>query len=101
MNIPILSGLARMAGDYDPFIVDLWGVVHDGEAVFPGAVDCLRRLRQRGARQAGIDAVWIGGGIHADALAMGPDGRLQPDKVHAVAERAGERPKAIWPWLKR
>jgi HAD superfamily hydrolase (TIGR01459 family) len=53
----------------------------------------------RGARQAGIDAVWIGGGIHADALAMGPDGRLQPDKVHAVAEQAGERPKTILPWL--
>ncbi len=54
----------------------------------------------RGARQAGIDAVWIGGGIHADALAMGPDGRLQPDKVHTVAEQAGEHPKAILPWLK-
>jgi HAD superfamily hydrolase (TIGR01459 family) len=39
------------------------------------------------------------GGIHADALAMGPDGRLQPDKVHAVAEQAGERPKTILPWL--
>ena len=288
MNIPILSGLAGMAGDYDLFILDLWGVVHDGEFVYPGALDCLHRLRRRGARvvllsnaarlsdavaahlaelgvtedlydrlltsgeatanaiaagasgsgadarpayihlgpercrptldacggretdidgaeiiictglvddeteqaedyrgilaegvdrgltmvcanpdviairggrtipgagavaalyeelggtvqrfgkpfpvifdrwfaespeipraravmigdglptdirgarQAGIDAVWIGGGIHADALAMGPDGRLQPDKVHAVAEQAGERPKAISPWL--
>lgn len=288
MNIPILSGLAEIAGDYDLFIVDLWGVVHDGEAVFTGAVDCLQRLRQRGARvvllsnaarlgdsvaahlaklgvtedlydwlltsgdatanaitagasgsgadarpayfyigpersratldacggretdidgadiiictglvddetekaedyrdiltegvergltmvcanpdvfvirggrkiygagaaaalyeelggtvqrfgkpfpaifdrlfaespeisraravmigdslstdirgarQTGIDSVWIGGGIHADALAMGPDGRLHPDKVHAIAEQAGERPKAIVPWL--
>lgn len=53
----------------------------------------------RGARQAGIDAIWIGGGIHADALAMGSDGRLHPDKVHAVAEEAGEHPKAILPWL--
>ncbi len=39
-----------MASDYDLFIFDLWGVVHDGEAVYPGAVDCLHRLRQRGAR---------------------------------------------------
>lgn len=289
MRIPILSGLAGIAGDYDLFIVDLWGVVHDGEAVYPDAVDCLHRLRQRGgrivllsnaarpsasiaahlvklgvtddlydwlltsgeatadaiaagasgsgadarpayyhlgpercrptldacagretdingaeiiictglvndeteqaedyrgiltegvdrgltmvcanpdvvairggraipgagalaalyeklggtvqrfgkpfpgifdrlfaespeipraravmigdglptdirgARQAGIDAVWIGGGIHTDALALGPDGRLQPDRVHAVAEQAGEHPKAILPWLK-
>ncbi len=53
----------------------------------------------RGARQAGIDAIWIGGGIHAEALDMGPDGRLHPDKVHKVAEQAGERPKAVLPWL--
>ncbi|MBT6095333.1 MAG: HAD-IIA family hydrolase [Rhodospirillaceae bacterium] len=53
----------------------------------------------RGARHAGIDAVWIGGGIHADALAMGPKGDLQPNMVHALAEQAGERPNAILPWL--
>ncbi len=52
-----------------------------------------------GARQAGIDAIWIGGGIHAETLNMGPDGRLHPDKVHEVAKRAGEWPKAILPWL--
>lgn len=50
MKIRILRGLAEIACDYDLFIVDLWGVVHDGEAVFPGAVDCLRRLRQQGDR---------------------------------------------------
>ena len=53
----------------------------------------------RGARQAGIDAIWIGGGIHAEALALGPDGQLDQDKVHGVAAQAGERPKAILPWL--
>lgn len=288
MNIPILTGLAELADDYDLFILDLWGVVHEGVSVFPGAADCLRRLRQRdarvvllsnaarlsahvaaqlevlgvaadmydwlltsgdatvsavaaraygqgddegpawfhlgpercrptleacggrevaldaaeliictglfdaeteqaedytelltsavardlpmicanpdlvvnwggrnipcagavatlyeelggtverfgkpfpiifdrlfaqspetprsravmigdslatdvrGARQAGIDAIWIGGGIHAEALDMGPDGQLHPDKVHQVAEQADERPRAILPWL--
>ncbi len=34
-----------LAGHYDGFIVDLWGVLHDGVRAFPGAVDCLRRLR--------------------------------------------------------
>lgn len=289
MNIPVLNGLAELADDYDLFIFDLWGVIHNGEAVFPGAVDCLHRLRQRGARivfmsnaarlspsvaaqladlgvtqdlydwlltsgdatadaiaasasgsganarptwyhigpegrtrstldacagretnlkeaeiiictglvdalteqaedyrstlvegvergltmvcvnpdvivsyggrtfpcagalaalyeelggtvqrfgkpfpaifdrlfaespeipraravmigdslatdirgarQAGFDAIWIAGGIHADALALGPDGHLRSDKVEAVAEEAGERPRAILPWL--
>jgi HAD superfamily hydrolase (TIGR01459 family) len=53
----------------------------------------------RGARRAGIDAIWIGGGIHAEALALGPDGQLDQDKVHGVAEQSGERPKAMLPWL--
>lgn len=54
----------------------------------------------RGARQAGIDAIWIAGGIHAGALAMGPEGQLRPDKVHDVARQAGECPKVIMPWLR-
>lgn len=54
----------------------------------------------RGARQAGIDALWIGSGIHAEALGLGQDGHLRADKVHALAEQAGECPRAILPWLK-
>jgi HAD superfamily hydrolase (TIGR01459 family) len=53
----------------------------------------------RGARQAGIDAIWVAGGIHAEALSLGPDGRLDQDRVNSVAEQAGERPAAILPWL--
>lgn len=47
---PILPGLAGLADRYDAFIVDLWGVVHDGERAYPGVVDCLRRLRAAGKR---------------------------------------------------
>jgi len=54
----------------------------------------------RGARLAGIDALWIAGGLHAEALALGRDGRLQADRVQAVAEEAGERPAAVLPWLR-
>ena len=50
MTIPILSGLSEVASDYDLFIVDLWGVIHNGEAAYPNALHCLRRLRQRDAR---------------------------------------------------
>ncbi|MDE0941820.1 MAG: TIGR01459 family HAD-type hydrolase [Alphaproteobacteria bacterium] len=53
----------------------------------------------RGARQADIDAIWIAGGIHAEDLALGPKGELDPDVVHRVAEQAGEQPNAILPWL--
>lgn len=45
-----LDGFAPLAQDHDGFIVDLWGVVHDGIAPYPGAVDCLLRLRAAGKR---------------------------------------------------
>ena len=37
--------MERLASRYDGLIVDLWGVLHDGVRAFPGAVDCLERLR--------------------------------------------------------
>lgn len=49
-DIPILPGLASPAERYDGFILDLWGVLHDGERPYPGAVACLDRLRAAGKR---------------------------------------------------
>ena len=43
-----LSGFAPLAGRYDGFILDLWGVIHDGVKAFPDAVECLKRLRATG-----------------------------------------------------
>lgn len=45
-----LDGFAPLAARYRGFILDLWGVVHDGVTPYPGAVDCLRRLRTAGRR---------------------------------------------------
>jgi HAD superfamily hydrolase (TIGR01459 family) len=50
MNIPVLSGLRAIAASYDGYLLDLWGTLHDGAQPLPGALDCLRRLRRRGAR---------------------------------------------------
>jgi HAD superfamily hydrolase (TIGR01459 family) len=46
--LPIVDGLESLAGDYDGFIVDLWGTVHNGLEPLPGAVDCLARLKALG-----------------------------------------------------
>src|SRR6478609_3902536 len=43
-----LSGLAEVAQSYDGFLLDQWGVLHDGTTPYPGAVDCLQRLRSAG-----------------------------------------------------
>jgi HAD superfamily hydrolase (TIGR01459 family) len=44
-EIPFLSGLSKIADRYDGYILDLWGVLHDGQAPFPGVIDCLTRLK--------------------------------------------------------
>jgi HAD superfamily hydrolase (TIGR01459 family) len=45
-----LSGFAPLAARYNGFVLDLWGVIHDGVNAFPHAVDCLKQLRAAGKR---------------------------------------------------
>lgn len=40
-----LSRFSALADHYDGFILDLWGVIHDGVRAFPQAIHCLDRLR--------------------------------------------------------
>ena len=50
MSLRIISGLGEIAGNYDGFILDLWGVLHDGSHPFPGTIDALTRLKEMGKR---------------------------------------------------
>jgi HAD superfamily hydrolase (TIGR01459 family) len=52
MVVPVLSGLRTIADSYDGFILDVWGVLHDGVAVFPGVIDALTALAERNKRVA-------------------------------------------------
>jgi HAD superfamily hydrolase (TIGR01459 family) len=47
---PVIDGVAAIADRYDGFILDLWGVMHDGVRAYPGARDCLAELHRRGKR---------------------------------------------------
>ena len=40
-----LSSFSPLAHRYQGFILDLWGVIHDGVTAFPHAAVCLERLR--------------------------------------------------------
>lgn len=42
------AGIGDLVSRYDGFLLDQWGVLHDGSAPYPGAVTCLERLRQAG-----------------------------------------------------
>ncbi len=44
------TGLRALAPAYDGFILDLWGVLHDGFKPFPGVIDGLERLIAAGKR---------------------------------------------------
>jgi HAD superfamily hydrolase (TIGR01459 family) len=52
MAPPLLSGLGELAARYDGFVLDLWGVLHDGTRPFPGVLETLEQLKRRGKRLA-------------------------------------------------
>ena len=49
-TISAISGIAALAARYDGFVLDIWGVLHDGRQPYPGVLDCLARLRAAGKR---------------------------------------------------
>lgn len=46
----LVAGMADIAERFDGYIIDLWGVIHDGAEVFPGATDALEHLVAAGKR---------------------------------------------------
>jgi len=48
--IPLIAGLAELAGRYDGLLVDLWGCLHNGVVAYGAAVDALQRYRGAGGR---------------------------------------------------
>ena len=94
-----LQGFAPLADRYDGFVLDLWGVIHDGVNAFPHAVDCLARLREAGKRtlllsnvprpneaaQALMQRMGIPDDLYTDILTSGE-----------AVRRALQRPPDLW-----
>jgi len=49
-SIPVLDRLSSIADRYDGFILDLWGVLHDGVRPYTGVIETLEQLRRSGKR---------------------------------------------------
>jgi HAD superfamily hydrolase (TIGR01459 family) len=47
---PTLTGIAPLARDRAALILDLWGVLHDGQRLFPDALACVDAARAAGKR---------------------------------------------------
>jgi HAD superfamily hydrolase (TIGR01459 family) len=45
-----IAGLREIAGAYDVYLLDLWGVLHNGVSAFPAAIAAMRELRRAGKR---------------------------------------------------
>jgi HAD superfamily hydrolase (TIGR01459 family) len=76
-----ITGLSDIADRFDLYLVDQYGVLHDGVAAYPGVVDGLARLQSRGSRvivltNSGKDALQN----RARLAALGIEGAY----VHAV-----------------
>lgn len=83
--VPI-AGLAEIAGNYDAFILDLWGVLHDGVTAYPAAIAALRQLRAN-AKRVGILS---NGPRRADAVAhRSAELGITPD-LYDVIHSSGE-----------
>jgi HAD superfamily hydrolase (TIGR01459 family) len=50
MTLRSIHGLRDLVADYDGYVLDLWGVVHDGVTPYPGVLDCMARLVGEGKR---------------------------------------------------
>ena len=47
-GIPILASISSLATAADVWLSDVWGVIHNGRAAFPAAVDACTRFREQG-----------------------------------------------------
>ena len=80
-----LLAFESLARAHDGFILDLWGVIHDGVTPYPGAADCLARIKALGkptillsnaprrahAAQAAMRAMGIADDLYTGILTSG------------------------------
>lgn len=96
-----IQGLGEIASGYDLFLIDQWGVIHDGETPYPGAIPTLAKLRTLGrpvvilsnsARRTHVgiekmDSMGIGGELYDHLVTSGEQAwqalRHRNDPFHA------------------
>jgi HAD superfamily hydrolase (TIGR01459 family) len=88
MTLRILRGVREIAGDYDAFLLDLWGVLHDGSKPFPGVIDALTRFKTAGKRLVILSNAPRRAAMVAERLIeIGIPGTLY-DALHSSGEEA-------------
>ena len=90
----IIERLSELADEYDGYVLDLWGVVHDGRVPYAGVAECLAELRARGKRVVFLTnaprRAWFVQEM-LDRMGLGPE-------LHDGIMSSGE---VTWLWLKQ
>lgn len=47
MTTKFCQGISDISDSYSGFIIDQWGVLHDGDKIFDGVIECLKELKAR------------------------------------------------------
>ena len=87
MTIPFISGVSEIADSYDAFIIDIWGVVHNGVNLNVGAKDCLEQMAH-----AGKDVVFLSNTplrsieLERDLIGMGLGASYCENKIMTAGE---------------
>ena len=50
MGTKLIKGLSQIQSKYYAFLIDLWGVVHNGIQLYPSAIDVLKNLNKLNKR---------------------------------------------------
>lgn len=49
-TLTLVDGIRDIVDDYDVFLLDMWGVMHDGFNAYDGVIECVQKLRDAGKR---------------------------------------------------
>ena len=47
-EVKILGGVSDLIESYDTFLLDMWGVMHDGTTTYEGVLDVVEKLVKEG-----------------------------------------------------
>ena len=109
--VRLLESLEEIASDFDAIVLDQWGVLHDGSAPYPFAVEALARLKGHGLglavlsnsgkraapNEAQLTMIGVPPGTFDCVMTSGEAlwrefaaGAIQASRLHPIARRPGD-----------
>jgi HAD superfamily hydrolase (TIGR01459 family) len=88
MSLRLIDGIGELAPRYDGFILDIWGVLHDGSKPFPGVIEALAKLKESGKRVVVLSNAPRRADMVAARLAEIGIPRHLYDEIHSSGEEA-------------